>query len=400
MILRCDKKTILNIAFTLFFSTQFLFPYSVVSRVFLLLFCVATLIIPCRIVLKPYFIAYSLFVLWSLLNILCGKAINATVAVEMIKTLILNLVFLFAFARFCEIQNDPVSFFKMYRNIAVALAAYFIMVGLITNAGAGGRLSATGLNSNGIGKMYGFSLIIHLYLILEKKDKIYFIGQNILIISLCTAVILLSGSRTALLIPIIGWGILFCCRNPRRIPIYILLGACSLGILVFLLLNVDFFYSLIGYRVAPLLQYLQGASYEEASLSTRNSYILLAWEYSKHNPIWGYGLDCFRTLRHAYGTYSHSNYMEILFSTGWVGLIIYYCVPFATLLRTGAAFKQNKSVMALLLSTLIPFLAVDIMTITYFSRDALVIVYAAVTYLGKLTKNENYKTNKKSLQDL
>lgn len=150
-------------------------------------------------------------------------------------------------------------------------------------------------------------------------------------------------------------------------------------------MNVDFLYNTIGYRLEPLVAYLNNAEYDEASLETRSHFIEYAWINAQDSLIFGHGLDCFRLLPGAWGTYSHCNFLELLYSTGWIGLFIYYSTSISTVLKF---YKYiNDKYTGLLLALLIPFLVCDYMNVTYSNRTAIIIPSLAIMFVGRKKEN-------------
>jgi len=57
------------------------------------------------------------------------------------------------------------------------------------------------------------------------------------------------------------------------------------------------------------------------------------------SPIFGHGIDSFRYFSQ-YGTYSHNNYVELLYSTGIIGTSVYYGY---SLILTYKLFKSKSA---------------------------------------------------------
>lgn len=384
MRVKVDYKLILTVAFVLFFITELFFPYTWISQIMLFLFGgLGVLTVP-RIYKNSFLLSYILFTVWSFAIIFFGFAIDKSVATDMTVTLCFNCMFLFAFTQYCGVINDPIAVFKTYKNICIFASCVFLVFGL-PSVISGERLSILGINSNAISSFAAYSLIILIYELYEKKRCDY---QDVFVFIVFSLVILLSASRKGVLIPLIGWYVLLCLRKPKKFIKNSLIIAALVIVFVFLVLTIEPLYNVVGYRIEPLLFLLQGAEVEEDSLMTRSHFIQYAWENSQDSLFFGHGLDCFRTLPKAYGTYSHSNYLELLFSTGWIGIAIYYSTAFLTLFKIPAVIKSNKTVAALPLAVLIPFLVCDYMNVTYYTRRLLIIPAIAIMFIGRY-KNES-----------
>jgi len=103
--------------------------------------------------------------------------------------------------------------------------------------------------------------------------------------------------------------------------------ACVIATGLVLLNNSDFLETvgLILVRFDNLIGALDGSGYDNGSSSTeRIEYINIGLEGFKKSPIWGHGWDSFRYFNG--GMYSHNNFIELLFSLGIIGLIVYYAI--------------------------------------------------------------------------
>jgi len=73
------------------------------------------------------------------------------------------------------------------------------------------------------------------------------------------------------------------------------------------------------------------------STGERRYFIELGWNYFMQNPLFGYGIDNFRLVAR---TYSHNNYIELLFSVGLIGTTLFYSIYYY-LLKKIKAIKEN-----------------------------------------------------------
>ncbi len=395
MRIKVDDKFILNSAFVLCLSTELLFAYSIFSRLALFAFCLLSLWLSfrtSRIYKNSFVLSYALFTVFSYAIIYLGYAIDKSVATEMTNTLLLNCLFLLSFTQYCGVISDPIEILRVYKNVCIFIAAIMLVLG-IPSFLAGGRLDVGGINANAVASFVAYSLIIHLYELYNGKRVEV---TDVLIIILFSIVLLFTASRKGLLIALIGWYVLSGFKNPKALLKNTLLIVGVSAVVLVIVLNVDFLYNLIGFRLEAVLFFLQGQDFEEVSLVTRNHFMQYAWENSQDSLFFGHGLDCFRTLPKAYGVYSHNNYIEIIFSTGFIGLAIYYSTSFLTLLKIPKLIKCKKQEVCLLLAILIPFLICDFMNVTYFTRRMLIIPAIAIMFLGRYANEKNFSIIRKS----
>jgi len=383
-----EKK--LNLLFGITIGADFLFLHSILSQVTFVLFVL--FFVGCY--KKPtnpqyFFRSYLIFAIWSVVVIYTGHAEDRSIAMTMTTTLFLNAVFLYALGIYADVNHDFLKMLHTYRNVAIVCCIIILIFGL-SGALSGNRLDdVMGQNSNVIGRLGAYASIYQIYCIRKAHHATkYDIGT----LALFFLVILFSGSRTALVIPIIATIILYCASNPRMLLLYIPLFALASYVLLQLVLHVDFLYDMVGYRIAPLLVQ-SGADIDEGSYLTRAAFVELGWEESKNSLVYGHGIDCFRTLRYAYGTYSHSNYIEILYGTGWVGIIIYYFSFVLALLKVPKALKVNTEMTALSLSILVPYLLCEYQNVTYFERSSIFLPALCIWQIVHLSniKHDNVK---------
>lgn len=388
--IRTNNATWLNAAFIFWLISEIMFSYSVISRLALLLFVGLTFVITHKICWNYGVIWYGLFVLWSAVNIWTDHAVNRTIASEMEQTVLLNLLFLFAFVSYCRYIGDVGKILQIYKWVVFVFCVP-CFVGGISTVLSGSRLTFLGINENSIAMFAAYAFIIFLSELLDNPKEARQ-SREYLVIAFLLITVLLTGSRKGLIIPVVGIYVLICFRHPKKFVVYTLTLGIAAMVLMYLLLNVPVLYKVIGYRVEPVLQFLRGQAFEEASLDSRTDYIRLGWEQSKNSPFWGHGLDCFRTMRYAYGTYSHCNYVELAYSLGWVGVVIYYIPYIYAFFQIPHAIKRNKEQTALLLALLIPYVICDYFMVSYFTRTSLIIPAMAMLVLKKEGTGNEIKT--------
>ena len=393
MRIKVDNKLILTTAFVLFFVTDLLFAYTLFSQAVLFVFCGLSVVVLRKIYINPFLISYILLAICSAVNIFFGFAIDKNAATDMTGTLVINCLFLLALTQYCGLINDPVAVLEIYKKICIVVSCFFLVFGL-PNVLKGERLSVWGVNANSMSTFAAYSLVIHIYGLYTKKRFTY---KDAGIFVLFVAIILLTASRKGLIIPLLGWYVMQCIRQPRKIikTSLLIIGIVTVGLV--LILNVKPLYDVVGYRIEPLLLLLQGFDYEEGSLISRSHYIQYAWDSAQDNLALGHGLDCFRTLPRAFGTYSHCNYLELLFSVGFVGIIAYYSSSIVTLIKLPKALKANKDTVSLLFALLIPFLICDYLSVTYFTRRLLVIPAICVMFIGRCGNEKDRFVLQKSI---
>ena len=95
-------------------------------------------------------------------------------------------------------------------------------------------------------------------------------------------------------------------------------------------------------RIENIFLYSQGQEVNESSLETRDNMISTALTMWTTKPFTGWGIDSFR-IHSGYGTYSHNNYTEVLFSMGIIGFVLYYGFFLSVLLWCVKLLKGYKN---------------------------------------------------------
>jgi len=124
------------------------------------------------------------------------------------------------------------------------------------------------------------------------------------------------------------------------------------------------------------------------STTQRTSYIVIGLGEFVDNPILGIGIG---SLKSILGTYSHSNFIELLAGIGIVGFLIFYSLYFNIFLVLSRFKNKNKKLFFYIL--LLCLLLMDLTQVTYyykFSILSLLLIGFIIENLDILIKN---KTN-------
>lgn len=119
---------------------------------------------------------------------------------------------------------------------------------------------------------------------------------------------------------------------------------------------------------------------QENSLSGRLNLYTRGFELALQRPLFGFGLDQFRyhvsTVSGTASdqTYSHSNIIEVLADTGFIGFVIYHSAYLLIVLRLLSARKRGDSSLAggyLSLSVMIGVIVIvfDLFSVTYYAKE-------------------------------
>jgi O-antigen ligase len=399
---RSDIEILADFSFFLLLFTELNYKHTIVGQLGIVIFVVAMSLMfleKRRIYNSFYFIFLALFIIYNFLNVYLGYSISPSNSKSMIFTIISNTIVLFLVFNYLLLRNNP----RLSINIFIRAVLFFSSI-LVVFSGSNlfaGRLAqevsilgGTNLNSNMTATAFAVGLVLCLYRYFEDHRK-----SDLLISGWFVFVLMLTGSRKGLLMALVGGFFLLYLIFPRNRIRNTIIAASLCFIAFILLMNVDVLYQIAGSRLEALFSFTTEDSEGDASLMSRNSYILLGWEYFKERPWTGYGLDNFRYFKGAYGTYSHNNYIEILVSGGIPAFLIYY-VPIFIIIIQGIRLLRFKIVdskitdLKALKSIIVLLIIVQILeyaSVNYFQRLPLIITVMALVSL------RNFKNQKRRL---
>lgn len=189
-------------------------------------------------------------------------------------------------------------------------------------------------NVNSVAVCLGIGSFSAIYLLLNRKKVVYAASAAIIIFFM-----LITGSKNSLIVLcVIAIYFLIYETKGRKKRIFILSATLVVGfILVF---KNSYLYNIIGYRIVDFLGQLglpiRGASYSN-STALRIHYYEEGFKAFLSKPLFGGGMKYFEAFSGA-GTYSHSNYIEVLANFGVVGFLLYY----APILYTGVGLVRKR----------------------------------------------------------
>lgn len=306
----------------------------------------------------------------------------------------------------------------MFYSIAFT-AVYTLLITPFSEFGTVRIGSAIGLNENAFGMRMAIGVMIVLFLLKNKDQKINKILAIIFAI-LFSVLALLSGSKKGLIILILGLlAVTFIFSTGMQRLRKILVAAMMIFVMLFLIFNNSALYSTIGNRLertfltvtgnnsdSSSLQVINGTvSTTDKSLIERDFFKEQAIKLFKEYPVFGYGGNNFMTrmreINYSHIAYSHNNYTELLSTLGVVGLIAYYSFWIATVLRLLKIKKHTKNekttqMAGFFFSILVMLLLLDYGNVSYvleFNMFILCIADIFINLSRKELQNENTESN-------
>jgi O-antigen ligase len=315
---------------------------------------------------------FMCFMVWAFLGI--SSAYSVYVFLVMFSTML--QLFLMAIIITHFVRNT-----KMARVLLfAALTGAMIMAVSAYTSGeyrlaevAGQRVSGLALNANSFAMTLVYTTGIVLYFFRTAKSwlmKGVYIAGLLIIAKLVIA----SGSRAGFLGFVALCGVWYCLSYIREIKEK---PAKTIGMLILLMIGMVVLFSslsntTLGERFKGLMGYLHGGI-SSGSIEQRHAMVEKGIAYIKQHPVMGIGLNQF-TLVSGEQKYSHSNYIEILCSTGVIGGLIYYSLYIALYLRLRRVGKMVKDIkgreLVCLAKTMIIIICfLDIVNISYYVKQ-------------------------------
>jgi len=180
-------------------------------------------------------------------------------------------------------------------------------------------------------------------------------------------IIIATGSREGFFSFILMAGLWFFFNYRKQVfryPMQFLFAGIAVAVVL-----VIFFMSVADTIMAQRIQESRGIT--ESDLTRWGMYIA-AFRITLQNPLTGVGFDNFSVVS-SFGTYAHSNYMELMATTGLLGFIIYYLIFFYLWLRFWRLGKLQLDPKAVaLINTVKAFMLVrlagDLSRVSYFQK--------------------------------
>lgn len=153
-----------------------------------------------------------------------------------------------------------------------------------------------------------------------------------------------------------------------------------LGLIAFFAWNTEFSENLSEWTIWKRTQYLLSGNYDSSTL-IRMSMTEKAVQIFTDAPVIGEGLDTFRKLS-GFGTYSHRNYTEILSGLGLAGLLLFYSLHLAILLKINFTARIKETAFRNLLNlTVFYLLVMDFGMVSYTSRPNLLLLFLLIYFI-------------------
>ncbi|MDW0116280.1 O-antigen ligase family protein [Sporosarcina thermotolerans] len=342
-----------------------------------------------RLRFKFYLLVYLLFIFSCLFS--AFYAINQGTAITKFTTIFLVFTLMFSLINYLDSQVKIKRISASFVYSGVIASIYILSNTDFTQITRSG--SELG-NENSVGIILGISAVLCFYFILIEKRKVHLFFFPILFL-----VILLTGSRTALLFTLINIILFLYFTNQNNVLgkiKFITIGVTFTLISFYLVFNIPFLYDVMGSRIGNISTFIGEGSTTEGSINNRAYMVKFGLEMFRDNPLFGYGIDNYRYLlgESLIGriTYSHNNFIELLVGVGLVGTILFYLVQIIVIkdLYKASKHSNNKPLNFVFMVFIITYMVLSVSQIYYFSKHfSIILVIGAI--LGKMVDNLDFK---------
>lgn len=380
------KYNLWDVIFLFWFLTDALLAHSILGtlgQAVFMLYSISKCIISNKLKNFSVIWIYILFVFIAYLNIYLGNSVSPNESRFLLNVLIRNGVFFYSMCLYVS-QQSSVKLSRIFIYACLFSSIGMLLYNHILTGSFVIRDSEDGLNGNMMATLNAMAICCIVALDRWKSAK------NISIIILLLMFCVLAGTRKAFIVLGFAMCIYILLSNPHKILSNISKIIILLCIILFFLFEVPFFYEIIGNRFETLFSFVQGGD-TDASTDTRNFYIEFGLYYFLKEPWIGHGIHCFKMMP-GVSTYSHNNYIELLFSLGIPGVIAFYMIHLYILkvaIKNAFTSRNNSNIIAIAL--IISILMAEYAMVTYYDRAAL-FYYAMMLCFAK--ENVNVKSLK------
>lgn len=251
----------------------------------------------------------------------------------------------------------------------------------------GSRLTYTGVNSNTIGLVAAFAIIVAFYFFTVEGFKI-----STLFVIPCGFIIVLSVSKKSFLALIIGVVLfrMLCTTKKNRFVnniIKIIGILCIVAIALYFLSSLPFMASVIKRMQAFFVTVFGNDGTTAVDTSTRERMELkqCGYELIQKNPLLGVGLDNARYFN-KYTLYLHDNFLEIFADLGIFGFCAYYSIYAVNAVRFLKNWNTEDKEFNICVTLLILLLILDYSRVSYYNLSTYYMLLLLCIKSGALVK--------------
>lgn len=348
-----------------------------------------------------YVIQFSLFILYCITSIFYSHYLLGTAwtLMRLIPTFLTGFLVLEIGLTTSSNHKERMTYFHrimyIYTIATVFISIYMLVYELPLTEGWG-RLGRITYAEEGQ-MTYSYHLVITitylLYLLFLSKYKMTNKFMDIIMLLILCASGINTSIRKVIIAPIIFLLIGYLLKsklNFAKIIKYMIFFVSITSIICYIIITNESLYFIIGRRLQALvMNILYGetlvGNYTEYSIIERSLLRVNAWNLFKQYPVFGYGLDAFKSYTYMNGTsfvYAHNNYLELLASTGIIGFSLYYFSILSLCKRLlNLYWKSNERCLIYPIAFIITQLVLDYGQVSYFVISYITIFFVSSIYL-------------------
>lgn len=384
----------------LFWVLENLAPHSTISQISMVVMLVSVGLY-CfqhrKMEISPVLISYSMVIVLQFLYVLFGKAVNESVTINNLETMLICLLCgIVIYTFLCNtVDMDSIGSFFIYTGIiSLVIVMYLcrgsLLTGRMAHAYGEGAVSyyflgkPVAISSNGIATYSCFGFFFALIKYAKDKKIRWLLCSGIFVIG-----VVLTGSRKGILMLGAFWAIYeIIIKRNKEIVLKVLGMIIALIIGYIAITKIPVFRNIIGERLEDLLlKVFTGATVTEGSMTARARYASYARDIISQEFIFGKGLGWFKF---AYGNVTENNYYELVVGCGIVGLILNYSFVI-TVLKKLYRYRYDKMCVAMAL-VLTVLLIMEWGSVVYLSRNTL--IYESLFFIAAKHANKQYVENR------
>ena len=253
------------------------------------------------------------------------------------------------------------------------------------------------LNANGyaLRAVIGMLFSLHVIFTDEKLRTAKLIYWGLALVNLVLMALAASRKSYVLILVTLVTYLLFTGKSFLKSVRNLLIIVAILVGVYFALTKISFLYDIIGSRIESMIMGFLGQD-TDSSTSTRLKLIERGIMYFKEHPVWGYGLDGFRTLERVSATasntyYAHNNFIEILVAGGIVGFIVYYSLFFVMLFGGIFSIEKKDKTLSFFFGLFLALLISEYGMVTYYEPQ-IQFVYTLCFFVLRLKNRKNKRS--------
>ncbi|MDY4948214.1 MAG: O-antigen ligase family protein [Clostridium cadaveris] len=236
-------------------------------------------------------------------------------------------------------------------------------------------------NANAVG-INVVAALIYIYILICNK-QIKYKSLSIIYVAYLIFFVLTSGSRTTLLMLLIGIFLCYLFKGDKHYIIKMLFGIVCVLMMIYFMVNIPFLYNEIGFRIQNMFNFVRdiNTTNTDSSMKWRYEMIIFGIEMVRNKFMIGHGINTYRTYfgnYTGYYTYSHNTYIEILFSFGLLGFIQYFWIYFKNIKNYKNKVLKKQSISITLITLIISFSSMG-----YISISQQIMICLAATEIEK-----------------